>query len=244
MAEPSIFTRATDNNDKAQAGPSAVDKFLEKATGRSQGVGRIVFAIDATASRGPTWDMARGLTGDMIREATSVGRLELQLVFFRGGSDSREECVASDWISDPTRFAQIIAKVECRAGYTQITRALAHGRRETTKDKVNAMVLIGDACEPVEDTMDSVSVEAAELGRSKLPVFAFLEGRDALAETGFHKIAELSGGAFGRFDAGGVKQLGELIKAVAAFAAGGAQALEGRQDEASMLLLEQMRRNG
>jgi hypothetical protein len=31
----------------------------------------------------------------------------LQLVFFRGGSDSREECVASDWISDPTRFAQI-----------------------------------------------------------------------------------------------------------------------------------------
>jgi len=164
MAEPSIFTRATDNNDKAQAGPSAVDKFLEKATGRSQGVGRIVFAIDATASRGPTWDMARGLTGDMIREATSVGRLELQLVFFRGGSDSREECVASDWISDPTRFAQIIAKVECRAGYTQITRALAHGRRETTKDKVNAMVLIGDACEPVEDTMDSVSVEAAELG--------------------------------------------------------------------------------
>src|ERR1700722_3672637 len=165
MAEPSIFTRATDINDRAQAGPSAVDKFLEKATGRSQGVGRIVFAIDATASRGPTWDMARGLTGDMIREATSVGRLELQLVFFRGGSDSREECVASDWISDPTRFAQIIAKVECRAGYTQITRALAHGRRETTKDKVNAMVLIGDACEPVEDTMDSVSVEAAELGR-------------------------------------------------------------------------------
>ena len=241
MAELSIFARGNDNNDKAQAGPSAVDKFLAKATGRPQGVGRIVFAIDATASRGPTWDMARGLTGDMIREATSVGRLELQLVFFRGGSDSRQECVASDWISDPIRFAQIMARVECRAGYTQITRALVHAKRESAKSKVNAVVLIGDACEPAEDNLDRLLPEATEL---KTPVFAFLEGQSSEAETGFRKIADLSGGAFGRFDAGGVKQLGGLLKAVAAFAAGGAQALEGRQDEASMLLLEQMRRNG
>ena len=185
--------------------------------------------------------MAKGLTGNMIREAMSVGRLELQLVFFRGGGDTRQECVASDWIADSTRLIQTMAKVECRAGYTQIAKTLAYAKRESTKSNVSAVVLIGDACEPVEDCLDLVCGEAAELRQLKTPVFAFLEGHDPLAETGFRKIAEMSGGAFGRFDAGGVKQLGGLLRAVAVFAAGGMTALEGRGDQASLLLLKQIK---
>jgi hypothetical protein len=233
MSGLSIFTK---KDDRAS---SFVDKFLEaRGAGRC---GRLAFIIDATASRGPTWDMARGLTGGMIREA---GQLEIQLIFFRSGSDGPPECRASDWTSDPGRLAQIMARIECRAGYTQIRRALIHARDETLKVKVGAVVLIGDACEPVYDGLDQVSAAASELGKLKTPVFAFLEGRESGAEIGFRKIADLSGGAFGRFDAGSVKQLSELLKAVAAFAVGGARALEGRQDEASMLLLEQMRRKG
>jgi hypothetical protein len=174
----------------------------------------------------------------------TVGRLQMQLVFFQGGLDTPLRCLTSEWTSDPARFAQVMAKVKCAAGYTRITRALEHAKTETTREKVGAVVLIGDACEPVENNIDRVCRAARDLGQLKTPVFSFLEGYSPQAETGFRKVAELSSGAFGRFDAGGVKQLEGLLKTVAAFAVGGAQALEGRQDEASMLLLEQMRRNG
>jgi hypothetical protein len=229
MAGTSIFLK---NNDK-DCKSSSVDKFLETVGASPKG--RLGFIIDATASRGPTWDMARGLTGDLIREA---GRLDMQLIFFRGGSEGLKECKASDWISDPTRFAQIMAKDECRAGYTQIARALACAKQ---KPKVGAVVLIGDACESAEDNLDRLCREAKQL---ETPVFAFQEGCDPTAEIAFREIARLSGGAYGCFDANSAKQLGELLKAVAIVAVGGAQALEGRQDEASRLLLGQMRRNG
>jgi hypothetical protein len=204
------------------------------------GPGRLIFALDATASRKPLWDMARGLTGDMVRESASIGGLEMQLVFFSGGLDTPSRCSSSDWIADPVKFAQVMAKVECQAGYTQITRALDHARMETTREKVGAVVLIGDACEPVEDASPRVERAARDLGALKTPVFAFLEGRDPSAEIGFRTIADSSGGAFGRFDAGGVKQLGELLRAVALYTTGGLAALVGRTDAASVLLLSQM----
>jgi hypothetical protein len=209
---------------------------------RGAGSGRLIFALDATASRKPTWDTARVLTGDMIREAASVGSLGLLLVYFRGGSEGPRECVTSNWMSDPICLARIMANVECRAGHTQISRVLSHTRRETLKAKVGALVLIGDACEPVDDNLDRLCSQAVDLGKLKTPIFAFQEGRDAPAESAFRKLASLSGGAYGCFDAGGVKQLGELLKAVALFAVGGTTALEGRKDETSMLLLGQMRR--
>jgi hypothetical protein len=234
MTGQSIFLRSNSKSDKS---PS-VDQYIASRTGRLPGSGKLVFILDATASRAPAWDMARGLTGDMIREA---GRLQMQLAFFCGGLDTPSRCSASDWISDPAQFAQIMAKVKCEAGYTQISRALNHAKTETTREKVGAVVLIGDACEPVEDNIDRVSLAARELGQLKTPVFAFLEGFNPQAETGFRKIADLSDGAFGRFGAGGVKQLGALLKAVAAFAVGGITALQARNDAVSTLLLTQMK---
>jgi hypothetical protein len=235
MSGHSLFLESTENDGRS----AQVDRFL---AARGAGSGRLIFALDATASRKPTWDIARGLTGDMIREAASVGSLGLQLVYFRGGSHGPRECVTSNWMSDPICLARIMATVECRAGYTQISHVLAHTRRETLKAKIGALVLIGDACEPVDDNLDRLCSQAVDLGKLKTPIFAFQEGRDATAESAFRKIASLSRGAYGRFDAGGVKQLGELLKAVALFAVGGTVALEGRKDETSMLLLGQMRR--
>jgi hypothetical protein len=202
--------------------PSAVDKFLA-AVGSSGG--RLIFALDATASRSQTWDLARGLTGDMIREAAAVGRLQLQLVYFRGGAEGPKECSTSGWTSDAGRLAQLMAKVECRAGYTQISRVLEHARKEAQKATIGALVFIGDACEHgAVDNLDRLYAAAAELGMLKVPVFAFQENTDPDVEKTFRKIASLSNGVYGRFDAGGVRQLGDLLKAVAAFAAGGTQA--------------------
>jgi hypothetical protein len=235
MSGQSLFLKSTESEGRSVQ----VDRFL---AARGAGDGRLIFALDATASRAPTWELARGLTGDMIREAASVGSLSLQLVYFRGGSDGPKECFTSNWMSDPIRLAGIMADVECRAGYTQISRTLAHTRRETLKAKVAALVFVGDACELVDDNIDRLCSEAVELGKLKTPIFAFREGSDVTAEGAFRKIASLSGGAYGRFDSGAAKQLGELLKAVALFAVGGKVALEGRKDAASMLLLGQMKR--
>jgi hypothetical protein len=240
MTGSSIFLK---HQDKSPSKPRSIDQFLQ-SVGVKTGSGRLIFALDATASRGPTWDMARGLTGDMIREAAATGRLELQLVYFRGGADGPPECSASDWTSDPARVAQLMAKTECRAGYTQVCRALGHAKKETAREKVGAIVLIGDACEAVNDGLDHVATAARELGRLKTPVFAFLEGNDGQAEKGFRMIADLSNGAFGRFDAGGARQLGELLRAAAAFATGGLVALQKRSDAGSVLLLQQMKGGG
>ena len=46
--------------------------------------GRLIFALDATLSRQPTWDMACGLQADMFKEAGSVGGLAMRLIYYRG----------------------------------------------------------------------------------------------------------------------------------------------------------------
>jgi hypothetical protein len=238
MPAQSIFLKKSDES----TGPSSVDKFLENATGGPQGAGRLIFALDATASRAKTWDMARGLQGDLIRKAASIGPLSQQLVFFRGGAESPPECRASEWVNDPAHLQKIMAKVECRSGYTQIRKVLAHARRETLQAKVAAVVFVGDDCETIEDGPDRLYSLASELGRLETPVFAFQEGHEPQAEIVFRKIAELSHGAYGRFDSGAAQQLHDLLHAVAAFATGGIKALETRQDKASRLLLTQIRR--
>jgi hypothetical protein len=56
-------------------------------------------------------------------------------------------------------------------------------------------------------------------------VFMFQEGHDLVAEQAFREIARLTGGAWCRFDPGAAAQLRELLRAAAAYAAGGRQAL-------------------
>ena len=46
--------------------------------------GRLIFALDATMSRQPTWDSACALQADMFREAASAGGLDIQLVYSAG----------------------------------------------------------------------------------------------------------------------------------------------------------------
>src|SRR5258707_12114810 len=64
--------------------------------------GRLVFALDATMSRQPTWDMACALQADMFREAASLGSLDIRLVYYRG----LNECRATGWISDSAQLAK------------------------------------------------------------------------------------------------------------------------------------------
>jgi hypothetical protein len=198
--------------------------------------GRLIFALDATASRKPTWDMAASLTAGMFREAATAGALDLQLVFYR----SDKECQASGWMSDADRLVKMMAKIECEAGMTQIERILVHVQKETTSSHVAAMVFIDDAC---EENPDILVAKARELGELKTPCFMFQEGNDPPAHSTFRKIAKSTGGAYARFDAGAAKELGSLLRAVAIYATGGLKALESQHNNGATLLIDQLRRN-
>ncbi len=215
-----------------------VERMRSIAPSAVDGRGRLVFAMDATMSRQPTWDMALHLQGEMFAAVKSVGGLDVQLVYFRG----LDECRASKWVSDPAALARLMSTVGCRGGNTQIGKVLSHARAETTGRRVNALVYVGDA---MEENVDALCAKAGELAILGVPVFLFQEGSDPAVSRAFKEIARVTKGAWCRFDAGAAAELKALLTAVAVYAAGGHKALVAlsqRPDgRAARLLLTEMK---
>ena len=226
------------NRGESAPAKSQLDAFLEEvkqlASGGQGGRGRLIFALDATASRQPTWDTACKLQAEMFREAANAGGLDLQLVYYRG----LDECRASRWISDSVQAGKIMSTIMCRSGETQIGRILDHAAKETKLLPVSALIFVGDAFEEEEDT---IIPAAHELGRLGVRAFMFQEGDDREVERVFREIAVLTHGAYCRFDPGAARQLAELLRAVAAFAVGGTAALAARKDAGAIKLLGQLK---
>jgi len=232
------MTKIEPAQNKSAAISADIDTFIAEMTKSSThtipGTGRLIFALDATASRNDTWDMACHLQGDMFKTVASVGGLSVQLVYYRDLS----ECRSSRWVTDTNELTRLMTRIQCRAGRTQIGKVLTHVQKETRLLKVSALVFVGDACEEDDDELIPTASELAEVG---VPVFMFQEGNNRAAEHTFREIARVTRGAYCRFDQGSAKQLGELLKAVAVFAVGGIAALEASKDAAAVKLLGQLR---
>jgi hypothetical protein len=211
-----------------------VRRVKELGPQTTTGRGRLVFAMDATMSRQPTWDMALALQADMFQAVKAVGGLDVQLIYFRGSG----ECRASKWVSDPGALAALMTQVHCAGGYTQIGKVLSHTRTEAGKRPVSALVYVGDC---MEEQIDDLCGRAGELALLGVPVFLFQEGTDARAEKAFREIARLTKGAYCRFDAGSAAQLRELLAAVAVYAAGGRKALQALTGRGARQLLQQLK---
>ncbi|WP_420347230.1 VWA domain-containing protein [Pelagibius sp.] len=201
---------------------SEVDAFLRKVSATpppsSEARGRLIFAMDATASREPTWDQASHLQAEMFKETETLGGLEVQLIYYRGFG----ECKASPWVGRSSELLRFMTSVFCLAGRTQIGKVLQRAVKETKTRKVSALVFVGDA---MEEDIDHLGHLAGELGLLGVPCFMFHEGSDPVSRKAFQQIARLSGGAFCTFDARSAQQLRDLLSAVAVFAAGGRRAL-------------------
>jgi hypothetical protein len=211
--------------------------------------GRLIFALDATASREPTWDMAAQLQASMFEEAAKIGGLDVQLVYYRGADEVRH----SSWFSDAHELVGRMNAILCRPGATKIARVLQHIRAENAREKISAAIFVGDA---VEELPAQLYNAAAGLS---VPVFWFQEGDNQATplvqhditlgdvpplqkvETIFRELARLTDGAYARFDAGAAARLGELLQAVAAFAVGGVAALANQHTDSARKLLSQMK---
>jgi hypothetical protein len=225
----------------ARRGGEGIAAFVEAAkkvpAPAQSGRGRLIFALDATMSRQPTWDLAQSLQAKMFEAAGSLGGLDVQLVYFRGFN----ECRASKFVSGGQGLKELMSRIDVRGGSTQIRRVLVHARDEARRAKVGALVFIGDAMEENPDTLASLAGELALLG---VKAFMFQEGQDPAARRTFGEIARLTGGAYSSFDMGASARLAALLRAAAAYAAGGHAALarEAANDAEARLLLSQMRK--
>ncbi|MBC44631.1 MULTISPECIES: VWA domain-containing protein [Thalassospira] len=180
--------------------------------------GRLIFAMDATASRQPSWDRAAEIQAEMFDSVDGVGALDVQLVFFRGLS----ECKSSGWCRNAKSFRDYITKVTCRAGHTQIERVLAHVEREAGDKKIDALIYVGDC---IEENPDHLAPIAGKLALKGVKAFMFQEGHDRDAAFAFGEIARITGGAFMQFDASAAGKLRDLLGAVASYAVGGQSGL-------------------
>lgn len=214
--------------DKSLSSPArqtgAVASFLDAAAKlptppREVARGRLIFAMDATASREPSWDHACQIQGEMFQATAELGGLAVQLVYYRGF----DECRASPWVENPRDLSARMSAVHCLGGHTQIERVLRHTLKTSARGPVNALVFVGDC---LEEDVDRLCNLAGQLGLKGVPAFMFHEGDDRRAASAFRQIAKLSGGAYYRFDAASAAMLKTLLGAVAAFAAGGRAALD------------------
>jgi hypothetical protein len=180
----------------------------------------MIFAMDATASRKPTWEMAGKLHREM---GAALGNLTLQLVFFCAA-----ECKASEWVMGGQRLAELMTAVRCAAGVTQIGRVLRHVLGESGKHTIRALVYVGDCC---EESGDELCALAMQLKQQKVPIFLFHEApdlgeiRDVDAEPIFRRLAEITDGIYAFFDAGSAEQLRKLLMGAAEYAVGKHQSI-------------------
>jgi len=221
---------------------TAVAAYVEQLKAQTQATqvrrtGRLIFALDATASRQPTWDSACHLQGVLFDSAAGLGGLDVKLVYYGG-----IECKASRWLSSSADLHRVMRSVSCVGGYSQIERVLNHAITETRARKVDALLFVGDA---MEEKVDLLCHLAGELGALGVPIFLFQEGNDPTAAAAFRQMATLSKGAYLRFDLAGIDRLEELLGAVAIFATGKRLALEayGQKKGGEVLrLITQMKR--
>lgn len=229
------------NQSQSLSSDSDVANFLDKIKNSPlakpvDSRARLIFSMDATASRQATWDQAAQLQGEMFVKTRGIGDLDVQLVYYRGMG----ECRASGWVNNSKSLLKLMQSVHCVAGTTQIERVIRHTVAEAENTPVQAVVFVGDCVEEDEEKLFKL------VGKLKIlatPMFIFQEGNDHVASRVFARMADISGGAHCRFDQNSAKQLGDLLNAVAAYAAGGRNALlklANASDRGAKLLLEQI----
>jgi hypothetical protein len=210
--------------ERAPSSDSEVAEFVRQVRNMpsvqlQSGQGRLIFALDATASRQSTWDQACQFQGEMFIETEAVGGLNVQLVWYRGFN----EFDSGPWVNQAAALLKRMSRVFCAGGLTQIGRVLNHAIQETRQHRIGALVFIGDC---VEENPQGLYKMAGQLGLLGVPAFIFHEGNEPVAAGIFREIAQLTHGAYCPFDAGSAKQLRDLLSAVAVYAAGGLRALE------------------
>ena len=109
---------------------AASRETLAKALAPS-GRPRLLFAMDATASREPAWQLAQTITGAMFEAVP--GALDVALAY-HGGGRLKE---VTPFVADARAFLDKVHTVQCEAGGTALTAIL---EAATTIARLKALI--------------------------------------------------------------------------------------------------------
>jgi hypothetical protein len=204
---------------------------------------RMILALAAEADDKDLWDRLQTIQPRMF----AAGPVQVKFAYFgaEGALDTTRPYIATRWVTDADDMADIMdhGRAGCVCGcYVKINDILEQTLRETQQRPVQAVVIVGDY---FHGDFDKAIATAKQLREAGTRLFVLQQGHDDSPE--FRALAEASGGAYFRLNPHVervAKRLPGLLEAVAHFAVGGVAALEARDSEPAVLLLEQMNTTG
>lgn len=195
--------------------PALIAQALAPARDRP----RLVFAIDATASREPAWQAAKATTDALFHALP--GQLDIALAVHSGSRLT----AFTDFASDPAPLRQAASLLQCEAGITRLLDILERTRDASAK----VLIYIGDVFE--EDLQRAEHLATSlRLRGTRVIIFhdrAQAPSLDVSAEA-FHMIARITQGAVLPFDHTATAALRDALEAIATLAVGGVKLLQQR----------------
>ena len=182
---------------------------------------RLVFAVDATASREPAWAAARQLTDTLVQALP--GELDVALAV-HGGSRVH---TFSAFTNDANILRDRTAGIACEAGLTRLLPILSVALRQPA---VRGVLYIGDG---VEESLSQGRGLADALGANGVKLIVLHDTADPASRRDaevFWDLARRTGGCVLAFDASASGRLRDLLAAVAVYAVGGEKLLRERHD--------------
>ncbi len=195
---------------------------------------RLIFAVDATASREPAWSAARQVTDALVKALP--GALKVALAVHGGGRVH----TFTPFTSDPATLRDRAAGVTCQSGLTRLLPILAIGLKQPD---VRVVIYIGDVFEENIDQGRRLTDAMGARG-TRLIVLHDTADRGARRDAEvFWDLAKRTGGCVLPFDSHAPGKLRELLSAVAVYAVGGEKLLRDRRADlpGAVALLEHLR---
>jgi hypothetical protein len=181
---------------------------------------RLVFAVDATASREPAWAAARQVTDALVKALP--GELDVALAV-HGGTHVH---TFTGFTNDPATLRDRAAGVVCQAGMTRLLPILATCLKQQS---VRVVIYIGDV---FEESLPDGRQLADSMGARGTKLIVLHDTVDHSARRDaevFWDLAKRTGGCVLPFDNSAPGRLRDLLSAVAVYAVGGEKLLRERR---------------
>jgi hypothetical protein len=200
---------------------------------------RVIVAVAAEAEDEFIWSRLK-----MLPELFAAGPVAIRVGFFGAeGAHPARPFIATRWTMDANDLADLVdrARARCVCGcFVEVGDILEQALQETRQTPVQAVVIIGDN---FHGNFEAATATAKQLRAAGTRLFLFQQGHSDSTEQAFRILAEATGGAYFPFNPH-IERIAErlpgMLEAVTHFAIGGTAALEARDSESAVLLLEQM----
>jgi hypothetical protein len=212
---------------------SAPSRLEPKADSVTPSRPRLVFAVDATASREPAWAAARQVTDSLFKALP--GELDVALAVHGG---SRVHTFTA-FTTDANTLRDHAAGVVCRAGLTRMLPILSASLKQPM---VRVVVYIGDVFEESISHGRRVTDALGGQGTKLIVLHDTVDRAARLDAEVFWDLAKRTGGCVLPFDTSAPGRLRDLLSAVAVYAVGGEKLLRARRHElpGAVVLLEHL----